>query len=308
VKFDATLLVAFGGPEKKVDILPFLNRVTAGRNIPADRLAAVALHYEALGGRSPLTEWTRRQAAALAIELRGRGRHLPIACGMRNWHPFLVDTLRDLYNRGAREVFAIILSAHDCEVGWQRYVENLKEAQRELGSNAPRITLAPNWHARPGYIRAAAERIRFATRRMNDAERNTAPLVFTAHSIPIAMAEASDYVAQLRYSAAHVASEVGSENWQIAWQSRSGRPQDPWLEPDIEDKLDELAATGAKQVIVSPIGFVCDHVEVLWDLDHQAKQRAEELGIELIRAGTVADHPEFIAMLANLQTEAEERE
>ncbi|MFP6664336.1 MAG: ferrochelatase [Deltaproteobacteria bacterium] len=308
MKFDATLLVAFGGPEKKADIPPFLGQVIAGRQIPEERLAAVALHYEAMGGRSPLNEWTRRQAAALAIELHGRGRRLPIACGMRNWHPFLVDTLRGLYNQGVREVFAIILAAHDCEAGRQRYVENLKEAQRELGSDAPRITLAPNWHARAGYIRAAAERIRFATHRMSDAERRTIPLVFTAHSIPVAMAEASEYVAQLRTSAAGVATELGCENWQIAWQSRSGRPQDAWLEPDISDKLSELALAGAKRVIVSPLGFVCDHVEVLWDLDHQAKQRADALGIEMIRAGTVADHPEFIAMLADLLSEAEERE
>jgi ferrochelatase len=308
VKFDATLLAAFGGPETKDEILPFLGKVTAGRNIPEERLAAVALHYEAMGGRSPLNEWTRRQAAALAIELRHRDRRVPVACGMRNWHPFLVDTLRDLRAGGAREVFAIILSAHDCEAGWQRYVENLEEAGRELGSDAPRITLAPNWHARPGYIRAAADRIRFAMRQTSDAECRATPLVFTAHSIPVPMAEASDYVAQLRHSAAGVAGELGHEDWQIAWQSRSGRPQDAWLEPDIGDKLSELAAAGAKRVIVSPLGFICDHVEVLWDLDHEARQRADELGIELIRTGTVADHPAFIAMLADLFIEAEERE
>lgn len=300
MKFDAILLVAFGGPEKPEDILPFLRQVTAGRQIPEERLEEVRRHYEAIGGRSPLNEWTRRQAAALAIELRHRGHAPRVSCGMRNWHPFVGESLESLYESGRREVLAVILSVQDSEAGRARYLEALSAARTELAERAPNVTIAAAWHERPGFAQAAADRIRFACRELDEDQQHEATLVFTAHSIPTEMANASDYEAQIRATAAATAALLGREDFELAWQSRSGRPQAPWLEPDIGDKLEELAAAGCRRAIIEPIGFVCDHIEVLWDLDHEARQRAEAAGIEMIRAGTVADHPAFISMIADV--------
>ncbi|MEW6272214.1 MAG: ferrochelatase [Thermodesulfobacteriota bacterium] len=305
--FDAVLLIAFGGPTAPDEIRPFLANVTRGRRIPAERLEDVAHHYELLGGRSPFNELTFRQADALRRRLAEEGLALPVHAGMRNWHPYLAERLREMAHAGVRRALGIILSAHDSEAGWQRYLADVAAACDELasaGERCPEVTFAPNWHDRPGYVRAAADRVREALARVPAGDRPGTPLVFTAHSIPRAMAERSPYVEQLTRTARLVAEASGSRRWEVAYQSRSGRPEDPWLEPDVNAVLERLASEGEVRVVVAPIGFVCDHVEVLYDLDHEARATAERCGIELLRAGTVSDHPEFIAMLATLVREA----
>ncbi len=301
--FDAVLLIAFGGPTAPDEIRPFLANVTRGRAIPPARLEEAARHYERIGGRSPLNELTARQATALRAALAATGPPLPVYVGMRNWHPFLAETLREMRDAGIRRALGLILSAHDSEAGWQRYVADVATARREIeaaGEPCPEVVFAPNWHDEPGYVAAAADRIRAALVPVLQEERAATPLVFTAHSIPVAMASASRYVAQYRRSAELIAAAAAQPRWQLAYQSRSGRPEDPWLEPDVNQVLEELAARGERRVVVAPIGFVCDHVEVLYDLDIEARATAERHGIEWHRAATVGDHPAFIAMLASL--------
>ena len=305
--FDAVLLVAFGGPTAPDEIRPFLANVTRGRPIPAARLEEVAHHYEKMGGRSPLNELTFRQATALRDRLAARGRALPVYVGMRNWHPYLAPTLREMRDAGVRRALAIILSAHDSEAGWQRYVNDVETAQAEIrgaGETCPDVTFAPNWHDARGYVDACAARIDQAMASIPAGERARTPLVFTAHSIPSAMASASRYVAQFRRTAELIVAALGHVTWQLAYQSRSGRPEDPWLEPDVNAVLETLAASGERRVVVAPIGFVCDHVEVLYDLDDEARATAARCGIEMLRAGTVSDHPAFVAMLAGLVEDA----
>jgi len=301
--FDAVLLIAFGGPTAEHEIRPFLANVTRGRPIPPARLEEVAHHYEKMGGRSPLNELTLRQAEALRARLAADGLDLPVHVGMRNWHPYLAETLRSMRAAGVERVLGVILSAHDSEAGWQRYVADVASAQSEIraaGETCPEVAFAPNWHDERGYVTASAARLTTAMADIPVSERARTPLVFTAHSIPTGMASASKYVAQFRRSAELIAAEIGHERWQLAYQSRSGRPEDPWLEPDVNAAIEQLAAGGDKRVVVAPIGFVCDHVEVLYDLDDEARATAARCGVELLRAGTVADHPDFIAMLAAL--------
>ena len=301
--FDAVLLIAFGGPTAPDEIRPFLANVTRGRPIPPARLEEVAHHYDRMGGRSPLNELTFRQADALRARLAADGRALRVFVGMRNWHPYLAETLRAMRDAGVRRALAVILSAHDSEAGWQRYVADVAAAQDELratGETAPEVVFADNWHDEPGYVGAAAARIAAALTTIPPAERVATPLVFTAHSIPTAMASASRYVTQFGRSAELIAGALGHARWELAYQSRSGRPQDPWLEPDVNAVIERHAAAGERRVVLAPIGFVCDHVEVLYDLDDEARATAARCGIEMLRAGTVSDHPDFIAMLAGL--------
>lgn len=301
--FDAVLLIAFGGPTAPHEIRPFLANVTRGRPIPPARLEEVAHHYDKMGGRSPLNELTFRQAEALRARLAADGLELPVYVGMRNWHPYLAETLRAMRDAGVRRALGVILSAHDSEAGWQRYVADVGAAQAEIraaGESCPEIDFAPNWHDEPGYVNAAAARIAAVMADIPPSERTDTALVFTAHSIPTAMASASTYVAQFGRTAELVAGALGHRRWELAYQSRSGRPEDPWLEPDVNRVIERLAAARDTRVVVAPIGFVCDHVEVLYDLDDEARATAERCGIALLRAGTVSDHPDFIAMLASL--------
>lgn len=301
--FDAVLLIAFGGPTAPHEIRPFLANVTRGRPIPPARLEEVAHHYEKMGGRSPLNELTFRQAEALHARLAETGPELPVYVGMRNWHPYLAETLRTMRDAGVARALGVILSAHDSEAGWQRYVADVAAAREEIlaaGERCPEVAYAPNWHDEPGYVSAAAARIHAVMAGIPEAERADTPLVFTAHSIPTAMASTSRYVTQFGRTAELVAGALAHRRWELAYQSRSGRPEDPWLEPDVNRVIERLAHDGAPRVVVAPIGFVCDHVEVLYDLDDEARATAERCGITLLRAGTVSDHPDFIAMLASL--------
>ncbi len=298
-RFDAILLIAFGGPENPDEIRPFLERVTEGRGIPPARLEEVAHHYELIGGRSPLNELTRRQAQGLRERLEREGRGTPVYVGMRNWRPFLDETLEALVADGRRRVRGIVLSAFRTEASWDRYIDSVAAAREVLGERAPAVEYAGPWAGNPLFIRAVADRVAATLEGLPPASR-AAPLVFTAHSVPRSMADASPYVEQFAAAARRVSEAVGAARWRLAYQSRSGNPRDPWLEPDVCDSIEGLARAGENAVVVVPIGFVCDHVEVLYDLDVEARRKALDLGMEYHRAPAVNDHPLFIDMLAEL--------
>jgi ferrochelatase len=295
---DAVLLVGFGGPTRADEIRPFLDNVLRGRPVPRERYEAVVHHYELLGGRSPYNDLTMRQADALRAELARGGLEIPVAVGMRNWPPYVDHALAELAERGARRVLAFIMAAHRNEASFERYQETVSAAGEKLGAAAPEIVYPEPWFAHPKFIAAAAARAADALARLDSDERARANLIFTAHSVPVAMAAASPYVAQITESAALVAARVGFKNWTLAFQSRSGSPRDPWLEPDIGAALRALPRGAV--AVVAPIGFLCDHVEVLYDLDIEAAAIARAAGVRMERAATVSDHPEFIAMMAEI--------
>ena len=298
--YQAVLLIAFGGPNRPEEIRPYLARVTKGIPTPPERLEEVAHHYEAVGGRSPLNEITWRQGQALQSLLRESDRNLPVYVGMRNASPFFNETLQRMAHDGVKRVLGLILSSHRSEASWERYQENIADASLELGANAPDIDYCEGWHDHPLFIQTWAELIQTALNRIESDQRQTTPLIFTAHSLPTAMAARSPYVAQVEESARLIAAKVNRQRWSLAYQSRSGKPSDPWLEPDIGQAIRDQAANGEKEIVVAPIGFVCDHVEVLYDLDIEARKIAADLGINLIRASCPNDHPTFIRMMADV--------
>jgi ferrochelatase len=301
--FDAVLLISFGGPQGPADIRPFLQNVLRGRRVPPERVDVVAHHYERFGGVSPLTQLTLRQARGLEARLLDQGLGLPVFVGMRNWHPFLDDTLQDMRSRGVERAIGVITAAHRHYSSCGQYRQNVLQAREALtarGVRPPTITYVGDWFVHPGFVSANADRIRAARDRLPQPLRRDARLVFTAHSIPALQASEYPYERQLRASAELVARELGIDNWVLVFQSRSGRPQDPWLEPDVNDYLRAARAEGVEAVVVSPIGFVCDHLEVLYDLDVEAAQTAREVGLAMTRAESVNDHPAFLDALADV--------
>jgi len=301
---DAVLLIAFGGPTARPEIRPFLANVTKGRPIPAERIEEVAHHYELIGGCSPLNELTFRQAQALQALLRRDGPDLPVYVGMRNWTPYLQETLAEMAEKRVRRAIGLILSSFQAEASWGRYQNDVAEARLRVGSLAPEIEYASPWFDREGFIGAMAERVKKALGQIPPADRPGARLIFTAHSVPTAMAEVSPYASQFVLASRLTASRVGHAEWSIAYQSRSGSPREPWLEPDIAEVIRGCAREGARHVLAAPIGFVCDHVEILYDLDVEARRVAEASGVGFVRAAAVNDHPAFIHMLRDLVAEA----
>jgi ferrochelatase len=299
--FDAVLFVAFGGPEGLDEIRPFLANVLRGRRIPPARVEEVAHHYERFGGVSPITAITDRQAQALEAALRARGLPLPVRVGARNWRPLLVDTCRALHADGARRLLVVLAAAHRSYSSCEQYKQNLWQAQEELAAEGlPPFTVAyaGDWHLSPGVLDAVADRIAAARATLPADVRDVARLVFTAHSIPTGMSAADRYVLQLRDSASAVAALLHTTDWTLVYQSRSGRPEDPWLEPDVNDYLREAHAAGLAAAILVPIGFLADHIEVLFDLDVEARATAEAIGLPIARAEAVNDHPRFVDALA----------
>jgi ferrochelatase len=286
---EAVFFISFGGPETREDIRPFLEIVTRGRRIPPERIDEVAHHYDVIGGKSPINEITNRQAKALQKQLGD----LPVYVGNRNWHPFLEDTLRKMAAEGIKHAVGFPTAAHRTEASWERYLNAVKAA-REKVPNAPEITYIAPWFDHPLFVEAIAARIK-------DVQApGTATWIFTAHSIPTPMAQSSRYVKELEATAALVCVRFGIKNWRMAYTSRSGAPTDPWLEPDICDLIGDLAKEGIRDVLTIPIGFVADHVEVLYDLDIEAKAAADKAGVRFHRAQTVGDHPLFIQMIADV--------
>jgi protoporphyrin/coproporphyrin ferrochelatase len=296
-KCDAVLMIGFGGPTHAGEVRPFLDNVLRGRPIPRERYEDVVHHYELLGGRSPYNDLTMRQASALRDALARDDVRVPVAVWMRNGQPYVADSLRALAHSGARRVVGFILAAHRSEASFERYQATVDEARAALGEAAPEVVYPQPWHDHPLFIAALASRAREAYARLDGSERKRARLIFTAHSIPLAMANAGPYVEQLAASARMVAADLGIGAWQFAYQSRSGNPRDPWLEPGIGETILSLDTNVA---VVVPIGFLCDHVEVLYDLDIEAAQIAREAGVRMERAPTVGDHPLFIQMMASI--------
>lgn len=297
---DAVLLIAFGGPGSMDDVPRFLENVTRGRGIPRERLQEVLGHYAAFGGRSPLTDVTLRQAEALRRVLERDGPRLPVYVGMRNWHPFLEETLGRMADDGIRRAVGLILSAQQSEAGWHRYRADVHDAQTALGDRAPAVDFGPGWHDHDSFVAALADRTAAALSRLPEDRRAAAHVVFTAHSLPAGPPGSAAYARQVHEGARLVAGRVGCTAWSVAYQSRSGPPHVPWLEPDIGDALVRLASGGVRDAVVVPLGFVSDNVEILYDLDTEARRVAEENGLHMIRAEAVNDHPSFIRLLAEL--------
>lgn len=295
--FDAVLVIGFGGPETMADVRPFMANVLRGRTLPEARLQAVLHHYEAVGGKSPYNELTFKQVRGLETLLTHDGCQLPIYVGMRNWKPYMKDTIQQMTSDGIQRAFGMVLAPHQSEASWDRYLESVAQAQQAAGPNAPHVDYCAPWFDDPGFIEPMAEQVQHTLNQLPPTERRQAMLVFTAHSIPVEMAKRSPYEAQFKRSAALVAERLNHPRWQIAYQSRSGRPEDPWLEPDVAVVLRQLASQGVRTVVAVPIGFLCDHMEVCYDLDIEAKQAAETLQLRFLRAPTVGDHPRFLKLL-----------
>lgn len=300
--YDAILIVGFGGPEKRDDVMPFLENVTRGRNIPRERLLEVAEHYYHYDGVSPINGQVRELIAALRPELDAHGVHLPIYWGNRNWHPLLTDTLKEMTQSGIKHALGVVLAAYSSYSSCRQYREDVERARQAAGSDAPAVDKMRVFYNHPDFIAANVARVRDALAQLPPEFRDAAHLAFTAHSIPMSMANQSRYESQLQETCALVAEALGwpPERWRLVYQSRSGRPTDPWLEPDILDHLDSLHAQAVRAVVVHPIGFLSDHMEVLFDLDEEAKQRCDTRGMVMVRSATVGTHPRFVGMLREL--------
>lgn len=310
-EYDALLLVSFGGPEGHDDVLPFLENVTRGRGVPRERLLEVAEHYHHFGGVSPINEQCRQLGEAVRADLAANGLDLPVYWGNRNWHPLLPDTLRKMAGDGVRRALAFVTSAYASYSSCRVYREDIATARAEVGDDAPQVEKIRPFYDHPGFVEPMVRSTREALDRLPDAERADARLVFVAHSIPTAMAEASGphggaYPAQVTEASRLVAARVGGHDWDVAWCSRSGPPSQPWLEPDVCDELATLRDKGVRSVVLVPVGFVSDHMEVIFDLDTEALRAADDLGMHATRAASAGVAPEFVAMVRDLVLEQTE--
>ncbi|MFM9964523.1 MAG: ferrochelatase [Planctomycetaceae bacterium] len=303
--YDALLIVGFGGPEKPDDVMPFLENVTRGKPVPRERLLEVAEHYYHFGGVSPINDQVRDLIQVLRPELIRRGIDLPIFWGNRNWHPLLTETVEAMVGINIQRVLAFVLAGFSSYSSCRQYRENIAAAQQAAGPEAPVVDKIRVFFNHPDFIAATADRVGNGLARLPIEGREFAHIAFTAHSIPMSMADNCQYAAQLNETARLVAErvEVPPDRWRVVYQSRSGRPTDPWLEPDILVHLRALKEQSVSQVVVAPIGFLSDHIEVLYDLDDEAFTLAKELGLTMVRAGTVGTHPRFVAMICDLIAE-----
>jgi ferrochelatase len=309
--YDALLLLSFGGPEGPEDVMPFLRNVTRGRGISDERLEAVASHYAHFGGVSPINAHNRALMAALELELRAHGIDLRLYWGNRNWKPYVADAVRHMRDDGVQRALVFTTSATASYSACRQYREDLAQARRVAGDGAPELVKLRHYFDHPGFVAANADALRVAIDQLPPEVRDSARLVFTAHSIPVSMNESSGpsssglYAAQHRETARLVAETVRGAGaaFDMVWQSRSGSPLVSWLEPDVNDHLRELAAQGVPAVVLCPTGFVCDHIEVLWDLDNEARETAAGLGLQFARAATAGTDPAFVAAVRELVQE-----
>ncbi len=301
MKYDAILVTSFGGPESPADVMPFLENVLRGKNVPRERMLEVAEHYYRFGGKSPINDQNRQLIAAIEEELARHGPRLPVFWGNRNWHPMLTDTLRKMQADGVRRALAFVTSAYSSYSGCRQYREDIARAQETVGEGAPEVDKIRVFHNHPGFIEAIADRVKEALESIPQGRREAAHLIYTAHSIPMAMAQACDYEAQLKETCRLVTAELGRREWRLVYQSRSGPPSQAWLEPDILECLREIKEQGGTgDVVISPVGFVSDHMEILFDLDTEAAELCTQLGLQMVRAKTVGTHPRFIRMIREL--------
>jgi ferrochelatase len=301
--YDAVLLVSFGGPDGPDDVMPFLENVLRGRNVPRERMLEVAEHYYHFGGKSPINEQNLALLAAIREELDRRGPHLPVYWGNRNWHPLLTDTLREMADAGVKRAIAFVTSAFSSYSGCRQYRENIAAASAALGDRAPHIDKIRVFFNHPGFVGPMAANVGAALDHFPVESRPSIPVLFTAHSIPMSMADTCRYVPQLQESCRLVAAEARACDWKLVYQSRSGPPTQPWLEPDICDAIRMLHAAGGRRLVIAPIGFISDHMEVLYDLDTEATDLCKELGIDMVRAATVGTATPFVAMIRDLIAE-----
>jgi ferrochelatase len=311
MNYDAILVVSFGGPESKEEVIPFLENVLRGRNVPRERRLSVAEHYYHFEGKSPINQQTRELIAALEAELERGGPKLPIYWGNRNWHPLLPEALRKMQRDGIRRALAFVTSAYSSYSGCRQYREDIARARSEVGAGAPEVEKLRAFFNHPAFIEATVERVRDALQAVPADARGNIQIVYTAHSIPVSMANSSDYVKQLEEVRRLVSAALGLRNDEhadevhrndaLVYQSRSGAPGQAWLEPDILDYLRQVKAENlASAVVLAPIGFISDHMEVLYDLDVEARQVCDSLGLPMTRAKTVGVHPKFVSMIREL--------
>jgi protoporphyrin/coproporphyrin ferrochelatase len=306
VSYDAVLLVSFGGPEAPEEVLPFMEQVTAGRGIPRERLVEVSQHYALFGGRSPINDQNRALRAALEVELGAQGVELPVYWGNRNSDPFLVDELRRMRDDGVQRALCLVTSAYSSYSGCRQYREDLARASEEVGDGVPELDKVRVYYNHPGFVEPQVDLVRSALAELPEEVREDARVVFTTHSIPRTMSRHSDYEVQHHETCRLVMEAFPGRAWELVYNSRSGPPQVPWLTPDVNDHLEDLATAGARAVVVVPVGFVSDHMEVVYDLDVEARATAERLGLAFARAGTVGLDPRFVAGLVELVRERHE--
>jgi ferrochelatase len=288
--YDALLVVSFGGPEGPDDVMPFLRNVVEGRNVPEERLRIVEERYLQFGGVSPINAETRALVDAIQAEIP----ELPVYWGNRNWRPFLADTLSEMKDAGVARAVAFATSAYSSYSSCRQYLEDIDRARDRVGEGAPRVDKIPPFSDHPGFVEANRERLAAALAELG---AETPTILFTAHSLPESMASECDYADELERVKTRLQGDLGAR---LVYQSRSGPPSVPWLGPDVLDALGELAREGVRDVVLAPIGFVCDHMEVIYDLDVEAKELADELGLRLVRARTVGTHPRFVRMVREL--------
>ncbi len=301
--FDAVLVIAFGGPLGPADVRPFLGNVLRGRRVTAERIEEVAHHYELFGGISPLTALTTRQAELLEAQLRKDDLPLPVYLGMRNWDPYLKDVLARMSRDGIRRVVGVFAAAQRSYSSCTQYRENVAAARASLSEQGladVEVFYVGDWHTAPGFVDANAEHVAGALAKLPDDVRAAARIVFTAHSIPASMAQRSLYERHLEESARAIAARLETDNFALVYQSRSGRPEDPWLGPDVGDYLRDEHANGLQAAVLCPVGFLCDHIEVLYDLDVEAATICRDIGLPMVRASAVNDHPKFIQALTDV--------
>jgi ferrochelatase len=304
MNYDAILVVSFGGPESKEEVIPFLENVLRGKNVPRERLLTVAEHYYHFEGKSPINEQMRELIAALEAELERQGPKLPIYWGNRNWHPLLPETLRKMKQDGIRRAVGFVTSAYSSYSGCRQYRENIARAQSEVGAGAPEVDKLRAFFNHPLFVEATVGRVREGLQAVPADARENVQIAYLAHSIPVSMANTSDYVKQLEEVRRLVSEALGQKNDALVYQSRSGAPGQPWLGPDVLEYLRQVKAENlASAVVLAPIGFISDHMEVLYDLDVEAKQVCDSLGLPMTRAKTVGVHPKFIAMIRELIVE-----
>ncbi len=303
--YDAILIVGFGGPEKREDVIPFLENVLRGKPVPRERMLEVAEHYYHFDGISPINGQVRDLIAALEPELITLGVDLPVYWGNRNWHPMLEDTVRAMAEAGIKHALGVVLSAYSSYSGCRQYREDIARAREAVGPGAPEVDKMRVFYNHPDWVEVNADKVRRAIEAVPEGRRSTAKVAFSAHSIPESMAVNCNYERQLRETCRLVAeaSGVEADRWDLVYQSRSGRPTDPWLGPDILDHVGALHEQGVGDVVVQPVGFLSDHMEVMFDLDEEARQKAEGLGMNLVRAGTAGTDPRFVRMLGELIVE-----
>ena len=304
IPYDAFLLISFGGPEGMSDVMPFLQNVLRGKNVPEQRMLAVAHHYELFGGVSPINEQNRQLITALQPKIELAGPKLPIYWGNRNWHPLLTDTVQQMASDGIKKAIAFVTAAYSSYSSCRQYLENIEQARLAIGDTAPQIDKIRPFYNHPGFITANANQLTIALNSLSPECRQKAKIIFTAHSIPLSMADGCLYAQQLNETSQLVIAQAKINNqWQLAYQSRSGPPSQPWLEPDINDCIKQLAQEGIKDIVIAPIGFVSDHMEIIYDLDTEAKKLCETLQVNYARAKTVGCHPKFIEMICELVEE-----